>query len=302
MERNFRLKVELNSSIKFYAVVPSNASINVLKKKISTILAKNYNLPLSNYTIRSLDGYDILDYYSIRDVLEDGQAIILDPFTPAILCGKLSLASPMKESLSLKISDEKKSCGPTEKTDKANQILSKAVVKTIQEKKPVVVDSNTGNKVISTMKSEKTFRPSKDEQSIPAKRSKLTEGPRIVLEKSQDVPITPIIETIISSVKESILPTPTDEIQVSPIKPDLSDADGQSEVVNLNSKPETTVDLKSKPKKTRAQKKEIASETEIFKILDKPDLTNLNVPETTDISSFKPLKKRRPAEDYSFEL
>lgn len=98
---DLKLKVELSSTIKFYIKIGQRSSLADLKRTINTILRLDFNIVLSNYSVRSIDGFEILNSYSIGEVLENGQIIIIDPFTCIQLSGnKKTPLSPIsiKES------------------------------------------------------------------------------------------------------------------------------------------------------------------------------------------------------------
>lgn len=78
---NIRLRIELNSMIKFYVKINERSILSDLKKLINNILFKNYGITLPSYSLRSIDGFEILEIFRLGDILEDNQIILVDAFT-----------------------------------------------------------------------------------------------------------------------------------------------------------------------------------------------------------------------------
>lgn len=79
-DRIVRLKVNVSQSIRFYVGISSIASLQEFKKTISNILKRNYNQIIENFKIKSEDGYEILEYFTIGDILSDNQVVCVDAF------------------------------------------------------------------------------------------------------------------------------------------------------------------------------------------------------------------------------
>lgn len=76
-----RLKVELNRIVKFYIKTPEFSTFSELKKTISKILKASYDINLTKYSLRSEDGFELLDIFKVGDLLSNDQVIIIDAFT-----------------------------------------------------------------------------------------------------------------------------------------------------------------------------------------------------------------------------
>ncbi|KAM0681143.1 hypothetical protein GINT2_000928 [Glugoides intestinalis] len=77
----FRLKVELNRIVKFYIKIAETNTFSELKKTISKILKESYNIRLISYSLRSEDGFELLDTFKVGDLLIKDQIIVVDAFT-----------------------------------------------------------------------------------------------------------------------------------------------------------------------------------------------------------------------------
>lgn len=77
-----RLRVELNSRIKFCMMIGRRSSLLDLKENLVRILKRSYHIRLPDFVIRIENGYQILDIYKIGDVIDDNQIIFIDPFSP----------------------------------------------------------------------------------------------------------------------------------------------------------------------------------------------------------------------------
>jgi hypothetical protein len=78
---NLRLRIELNMMIKFSVKMSVNSKLAELKKLICSILNKNYNIKLPSFSIRSLDGFEVLEIFKLGDILEDNQIVMIDMFS-----------------------------------------------------------------------------------------------------------------------------------------------------------------------------------------------------------------------------
>ncbi len=75
-----RLKVKMTPSIKFYITVEYNSDLYELKRTILRVLRNRYNLSIKGFDVFSKDGFEILEYYKIGEVLTDNQVILIDTF------------------------------------------------------------------------------------------------------------------------------------------------------------------------------------------------------------------------------
>ncbi|ELA41826.1 uncharacterized protein VICG_01178 [Vittaforma corneae ATCC 50505] len=136
-QESIRLKVELNSMIKFYVRTHQKSSLNDLKKAINNILKTNYNITIPSYALRSSDWFEVLDIYTVGDVLEDNQVVMIDPFTSMHL-------SLNKKKLPFQLLN--KELSETDTSPKPVYTAEKAVKKSrvsIQESQPMPVQSVT---------------------------------------------------------------------------------------------------------------------------------------------------------------
>lgn len=75
---NIRLRVSLSTSMKFYISIQKKAELSELKAIVKDILLKVYSSKIANFTVRSDDGYEILPYFPMGEVLSDNQLLCID--------------------------------------------------------------------------------------------------------------------------------------------------------------------------------------------------------------------------------
>lgn len=78
---NIRLRIELNSIIKFYIKIHEKSTLSDLKKLVVNILNKNYGISLPSFSLRTIDGFEILEIFRLGDILDDNQILTIDAFT-----------------------------------------------------------------------------------------------------------------------------------------------------------------------------------------------------------------------------
>lgn len=80
MSKNIRLRI--NALAKFYISIRADATLAELKRLIGGVLVKSYGLTIGSVRLRSEDGYEVLECFSVGDVLEDNQVVCVDPERP----------------------------------------------------------------------------------------------------------------------------------------------------------------------------------------------------------------------------
>lgn len=78
---SIRLRIQLNQMIKFYISVDLDSKLENLKNVIDSILKQSYSIVIPQYSLRSEDGYELLEVFSIGDVLDDNQLILIDSYS-----------------------------------------------------------------------------------------------------------------------------------------------------------------------------------------------------------------------------
>lgn len=164
---DLRLRVELNSMIKFYITTHQSSSLDDLKRTINSILRLNYNIAIPSYAIRSSDGFEVLDVYTVGDVLEDNQVVVLDPLASMHLNSnkkRLSPKLPTRESIE---TETPRPAQTVEKTPRKGRV-------TISESQPVPVQSIT-EKISSHSVLEKANEPTVASNQKKAEKTEETQ-------------------------------------------------------------------------------------------------------------------------------
>lgn len=73
-----RLRIHFSSSIRFYIAVSVACESCDLKKVIARVLKNRYNIIIGNFNLFSEDGFEILDWYRIGELLVDNQLLNID--------------------------------------------------------------------------------------------------------------------------------------------------------------------------------------------------------------------------------
>lgn len=74
-----RLKVCVTSAVKFYIRINGNARLNELKQMIDDILNSKFQYRMPDFTVKSEDGFEVLDEFLVGEVLVQDQIIKIEP-------------------------------------------------------------------------------------------------------------------------------------------------------------------------------------------------------------------------------
>lgn len=84
---DLKLRIMLNSMVKFYLKVSPKSSLDGLKSAIEDILTCTYGVSLHNYSIRCSEGFEVLDMYPIGELIDNNQILVIDPYTSSAARG-----------------------------------------------------------------------------------------------------------------------------------------------------------------------------------------------------------------------
>lgn len=82
---SIRLRIQLTPMIKFYASVNADSKLDNLKNVIDDILKQTYSVMLPRYTLRSEDGFELLETFTVGDILDDNQLILIDQYSHLLM-------------------------------------------------------------------------------------------------------------------------------------------------------------------------------------------------------------------------